>query len=105
MQHRLTMAIPNQSAQSILQGGAGDLVAAGQQVVNSVVSFIFEMAMVAGVVMMFYGVVAHLTRYSKSGTNWLINGILLEIVVSCLYMWLLGANGPPDISIWFRPPA
>ncbi len=87
------------------QSGWDGFVAAGQQMMYSGVSFFCEMVMVVAVFMAMYGLLAHFSRYSKSGANWLVNGIILAIGISCIYMGVLGASGPPDISIWFRPPA
>ena len=88
-----------------MQSGWDSFVAAGQQLMNTGVSFFCEMIMVAAVFMILYGLLAHFSRYSKSGAGYIVNGIVLIIAVSCIYMGLLGASSPPDISIWFRPPA
>ncbi len=91
--------------QAPAQGGRDSFVAAGQQLMYDGVSFFCEMVMVAAVFMVMYGLLAHFTRYSKGGAGWLVNGIILAIGISCVYMWVLGTSGPPDISIWFRPPS
>ncbi len=87
------------------QFGWDSFVSAGQQMVYSGVSFFCEMVMVVAVFMVMYGMLAHFSRYSKGGAGWIVNGIILAIGISCVYMSVLGASGPPDISIWFRPPA
>jgi hypothetical protein len=87
------------------QSGWDSFVAAGQQMVYSGVSFFCEMVMIVSVFMIMYGLLAHFTRYSKGGAGWIVNGIVLAIGISCIYMGVFGASGPPDISIWFRPPA
>jgi hypothetical protein len=99
------MIDPTTLTQAPAQSGWDGFVAAGQQLVYSGVSFFCEMVMVAAVFMVMYGLLAHFSHYSKGGAGWIVNGIILAIGISCIYMGVLGASGPPDISIWFRPPA
>ncbi len=68
-------------------------------------SFICELVMVAMVFWILLGLLFHFTHYSSKGAGMIANGIVVIIAVSCIYMSILGASGPPDISIWFRPPA
>ncbi len=87
------------------QFGWDSFVAAGQQAMYNAFAFICEMIIVAIVFLILFGLLFHFTRYSSKGAGMIANGIVVIIIVSCLYMATLGASGPPDISIWFRPPA
>jgi hypothetical protein len=91
--------------QSPAQFGWDTFVAAGQQAMYTAFSFICEMIMVALVFFVLIGVLFTFTHYHKSGPGMIVTGIAGMIIISCAYMAILGASGPPDISIWFRPPA
>jgi hypothetical protein len=67
--------------QTIAQGGWEAFQAAGQQ-------------------MMF-----DFTGFSNHGKGMIVNGVVAIIIVSCMYMAVLGVSGPPDISLWFKPPS
>jgi hypothetical protein len=95
----------NPLIQAIAQGGWDAFQAAGQAMMNNVITFVCEMVMVAMVFMILFGLLFHFTHYSSKGAGMIVNGIVVMIVISCVYMAILGASGPPDISIWFRPPA
>jgi hypothetical protein len=62
--------------------------------VYSGVSFFCEMVMIVSVFMIMYGLLAHFTRYSKGGAGWIVNGLLLAIGISCIYIGVFGASGP-----------
>ncbi len=90
---------------AIAQGDWDEFVSAGQSIMYSAFSFVCELAMVALIFVILFGVLFTFTRYNKAGPNMIVTGIVGMIVISCAYMAILGASGPPDISVWFRPPA
>ena len=99
------MTDPSLIIQAIAQGGWEAFQAAGQAMMYNVFSFACEMVMVAMVFLILFGLLFHFTNSNHNGANMIKNGIVVIIIVSCMYMAILGASGPPDISIWFKPPA
>ncbi|MEX2681818.1 MAG: hypothetical protein Q6373_009460 [Candidatus Sigynarchaeota archaeon] len=89
--------------QAIMQGGWDGLVAAGSELARSATSFVIQVAMVAMVFVVLFGVLFHFTGYSRAGKAMIVNGVLGLIILCVVHAWLLG--GLPDISAWFRPPA
>ena len=83
----------------------GDFVAAGEAFIRNIIGGIIEFGMVVALFPLIIGLIAYFTSYNKGGLHWLVNAIILEIILCCLYMAILGTNGPPDISIFFRPPS
>lgn len=101
---RLAMSLIESLIQTIAQAGWDAFQAAGQQMMNSAISFICEMVMVAMVFVILFGMLFYFTNYNGHGKGMIVNGVIGIIVATCIYMWLLGASGPPDISLWFKPP-
>ena len=65
---------------------------------------IIEFGMVIFVFVIVIAAIVYFSGYSHKGLGYLVNGIVMEIVLSCVFMAITGATGPPDISIFFRPP-
>jgi hypothetical protein len=70
----------------------------------NLIGSIFEFGMVAFVFVILIACIVYFTGYNKKALPWLVNGIVMEIVLSCFYMAIMGTTGPPDITIFFRAP-
>ena len=65
---------------------------------------IIEFGMVIFVFVIVIAAIVYFSGYSRKGLGYLVNGIVLEIMLSCIFMAITGATGPPDISIFFKVP-
>jgi hypothetical protein len=90
--------------QAIAQGGWEAFQAAGATMLRNFFGFLCEMGMVVSVFVLLIGVIYHFSHYSPTGKQYIVNAIAAFIIISVFYMAILGTAGPPDISIWFRPP-
>lgn len=82
----------------------GTLLDAGRTWSANFFGGIIEFGMVIFLFVILIGCIIYFTGYSKKGLGYLVNGIVMEIVLSCIFMAITGATGPPDISIFFRAP-
>ncbi|NMC06637.1 MAG: hypothetical protein GYA24_15575 [Candidatus Lokiarchaeota archaeon] len=99
---RITSPFPTPA---IMQGGWDAFVAAGQHAMNTIFAFTCELAMVGLVFLLAIGLLLYFTGVnSHGGKNMAIYAVVGMVFFSCLYMAILGASGPPDISLWFKPP-
>lgn len=80
----------------------GDFINGVKLALANLIGSIFEFGMVAFVFVILIACIVYFTGYNKKALPWLVNGIVMEIVLSCFYMVIMGTTGPPDISIFFR---
>ncbi|MFX0103112.1 MAG: hypothetical protein ACFFCS_26340 [Candidatus Hodarchaeota archaeon] len=79
-----------------------DLMGAAQQLLTNITGFILELGCLFMLFCIIFGCIFYFTGWHWRGGKVLLqDGIIGMVILSLLYMWLLGANGPPDISIFF----
>ena len=83
----------------------GDVLASAQLVTGTIASFIISIGLVAAVFVIAVGAVFYFTGFNgKSGKVMMINGVLLCVILTVLYVGLFDAAGPPDVSGFFALP-
>nr|MDO8113576.1 hypothetical protein [Candidatus Sigynarchaeota archaeon] len=82
----------------------GNFVDAGQLLMAQIASFIITIGCIAAIFVILIGAIVHFTSFARWGGKVLMGGIFLLILMSCWYMAMFNATGPPDLSAWFRLP-
>ena len=79
-----------------------DILGAAQMLLTNVASFTCELAILGLFFVFLFAVIFYFTGFrEKWGGRYIRDSIIGMILVSLVYVGLLGANGPPDISIFF----
>ncbi|HME53399.1 MAG TPA: hypothetical protein VKM55_14340 [Candidatus Lokiarchaeia archaeon] len=82
----------------------GDFMNGAKLALANLIGGIIELGMVIALFGIVIGAIAYFSHYHRGGLAVLVNCIVLEIILSCIYMGITGATGPPDISIFFKMP-
>ena len=79
-----------------------DIIAAGRAIMSNVATFTCEIAMLGLLFVFLFAVMFYFTGFREQwGSKYIVTSLVGMIVITMLYMGLLGANGPPDVSIFF----
>nr|MDO8109188.1 hypothetical protein [Candidatus Sigynarchaeota archaeon] len=82
----------------------GDLVGGGQLLMGQIAMFIITIGCVIAVFIILIGAIVYFSHFAQWGSKALMGGIFLLVFMSCWYMAMFNASGPPDLSAWFRLP-